>query len=415
MKEEQINSNDGQTNFVSLSDFRLFVRDSLEAKVRALGIAFINDLLAEEIEQLCGPAGSHKKRRGLAHRGGSELGWVVMNNQRVQIRRPRARKDGAEVPLDRYETLQSMNNVSDFVSRMMLHGISTRSYDRVIDKFETDLGLSKSAVSREFVQTSRETLNELNSRRFEGEEFWAIVMDGTEFGGSMLIVALGVDRTGKKHILGISEGSTENSELCLSLLRNLQDRGLRFSRRLLAVLDGSKALKKAVTQVFGDRVEIQRCLTHKRWNVEAKLDKQHHRELQRRMAQAYNANDFESAQSSFKQTHQWLSEINHSAAASLQEGLDHLLTLHRIGMPPALRKSFYTTNIMESAFSAAKARTRRVKRWQTQTDQVLRWAASQLLIQEERFRRIDGCKELAGFLATFAPPDENIVAKAVAG
>lgn len=415
MKEQDEQGPEGQTNFISLSDFRSFVQDSLEAKVRALGIALINDLLNEEIEHLCGPAGSHKKKQGRAHRGGSELGWVVLNNQRVQIRRPRARRDGQEIPLGRYEALQSMNNVGDFVERMMVNGISTRSYDRVIDKFDKDLGLSKSAVSREFVRKSRGALNELNGRRFADEEFWAILIDGTEFGGSTLIVALGVDRSGKKHILGVSEGSTENSELCTSLLRNLQDRDVRFADRVLAVIDGSKALKKALKNVFGDRIEIQRCLTHKRWNIEAKLNRKHHGELKRRLTQAFNENDYGPALESFHAVHTWLKEINHSAAASLEEGMESLLTLHRIEMPPALRRSFNTTNLIESAFAFAKERSRRVKRWQPQTDQVLRWAASQLLDQEERFRRVDGHKEIESFLSVFAPRDEKNLDVAAVG
>ena len=414
MKENQPDTEKGQINFVTLEDFRGYIRESLEAKVRTLGIEFVQNLLEEEIDALCGPKGSHKRKQGLAHRGGSERGWVVLNNQRVAIRRPRARNDAGEIPLDRYEALQSMDNLGDFVSRMMLHGISTRAYDQVIDKFDNDLGLSKSTVSREFIKASRTALNELNSRRFEDELFWAIVMDGTEFGGSTLIVALGVDITGKKHVLGVSEGATENSELCLSLLRNLQDRNIQFTDKLLAVVDGSKALRKSLTDSFGDRVEIQRCLIHKRGNVESKLDKMHHAELKRRMDQAFNENRFEFAEKSFQNTIKWLEAINLTAAHSLEEGMPDLLTLHRIGMPPELRKSFYTTNLIESAFSPVKERSRRVKKWNHRTDQVLRWSSTLLLYQDTKFRKVRGVKHIQDFLMKFVPEKENSLAREIA-
>ena len=412
MKTTTQKTNGGQPEIISLEDFRAFIRDELEMKVRGFGIEFVMRLMNEEIEQLCGPRGSHKKRGGLAHRGGSEVGWVALAGQRVQVRRPRARKDGEEVELSRYQALQSMDNLSDVVSRMMMYGISTRSYDRVLDKFDNDLGLSKSTVSRQYVRESRKSLNELNSRSFPGQIFWALAIDGVDFGGSTLIVALGVDTAGNKHILGISEGSTENADVCKSLLASLRERGIQFTEQIIAVMDGSKALHKGVKDVFGARVKFQRCLLHKRRNIEAKLEKKYHRELKTRMTQAYNCNKFEDAEVAFAGLLKWLDEISFSAARSLEEGLDELLTLHRIQMPPALRKSFYTTNLIESAFSTPRERTRRVKRWRKNTDQVLRWAGAQLLLQEGRFRKVRGYKEIPVFLYAFI---EKPVAEKKAG
>ncbi len=401
MKTKSTGSKQSQLEYVSLEDFRAFVRNELEMKIRCLGITYVHDLLNEEITELCGQRGSHKRQKGLAHRGGSELGWVILNGQRVRIRRPRARKNGEELPLSRYRELQSMDNLADHVARMMLYGISSRNYDVVIDKFESDLGLSKSAVSREFVKKSREALNTLNSRRFPDRTFWALMIDGIEFGGSIVIVALGVDLAGNKHILGISEGSTENSDVCISLLGAIREREIKFTDKVVVVMDGAKALKKAVVSVFDKRVYIHRCLNHKRRNVESKLDKKQHREFNAKFNQAYNNNEYENAKESFDRVLKWLERVNYSAAESMREGLDELLTLHKIGMPPALRKSFYTTNLIESAFATPRERNRRVKSWRKNTDQVLRWSGAQLLTQEEKFRKVKGCKEIEEFLESF--------------
>jgi len=410
MKKQKKHVSESQTIPLGPDDFRELVRRSLEEKIRAVGIAYIHELLNEEIEYLCGPTGSHKKG-AKASRGGSESGWISLNGQRIRIRKPRVRKDGREVELQSYQVLQSMDNLGDVVSRMMLNGVSTRGYDRVLSKFDNDLGLSKSSASRQFVKKSRESLNTLNMRRFPDSIFWALLIDGIEFGGSVVIVAMGVDMAGNKHILGVSEGSTENHLVVVSLLENIQEREIEFSERILAVLDGSKALKKAVKGVFGKRVEIQRCFLHKRRNVESKLDKKDHFEFKRRMTRGFNSNSFEDADRSLKGTLNWLEKRNYSAARSLEEGYDELLTLHRLEMPLALRSSFYTTNLIESAFSNPRNHTNRVKRWRRNTDQVLRWSGSLLLSQEERFRRVNGFKDISGFIASFSPKMENKVAE----
>ena len=342
------------------------------------------------------------------------MGWIALNGQRSAMRKPRARKDGKEISLKRYDALQSMDNLEEMIFRMMLNGISTRNYDRTLQKFEDDLGLSKSSVSREFVKKSREALNILNSRKFPDATFWAIFLDGIEFAGTVAIVALGVDLQGNKHILGISEGSTENSEVCTGLLSNIMERDIRFTDKIIAVLDGSKALKKAVISVFGKRVEIQRCLLHKRRNVEGKLEKKFHGELKSRITQAYELNDYLDARKSFSNIVKWLDGISHGAARSLEEGLEDLLTLHRIKMPPELRKSFYTTNLIESSFSNPRNHANRVKRWRKNTDQVMRWAGSLLIYQEERFNKVRGYRNIEIFLSEFLSHGENIVAENIA-
>ncbi len=285
---------------------------------------------------------------------------------------------------------------------MMLSGISTRSYDSVMEKHEKDLGVSKSTASRQFAIRSREALNELNSRRFPDLQFWAIMVDGIHIGDDVIVVALGIDQSGNKHFLGISQGSTENSVVVQDLLSSLERRKLQFTERIIAVLDGAKALRKSVLSHFGkERVAIQRCLIHKERNVFSRLSKKHHKDFNTRVRQAYGFNEYSEARREFEAIIDWLDSINHNAAESMREGLEDILTLHRLEVPPALRKSLYTTNLIDSAFANPRFRMNRVKRWRTDSDMIKRWAGATLLEQEKSFRAINACSHIDSFLERF--------------
>lgn len=400
MKQEK-REESSQTQTMGPEEIRQFIRTALRSRVQNFAVSYVESLILEEMETLCGRRGAHKKKDELAHRGGSQPGWIIMDGQRLQIDKPRARKDGREVALDRYAALQSRDDLREYVERVMLSGISTRNYEQILQPWEQGLGLAKSSVSREFVRASRESLNELNSRRFQNELFWSILLDGIEFGGSMVIVALGVDTHGNKHILGVSEGASENTETCVSLLQSILDRGIKFTDRILAVMDGSKALEKAARQIFSQQVEIQLCYRHKKENVLSKLPHRHHAEFQRRYSRAFSANGFDDAMKEMTLLLAWLDSISLNAADSLREGLDRLMTLHRIGMDPALRKSFYTTNLIDSAFSNPRSHLNRVKRTRPQTDQVTRWVGALLLAQEKQFRKVRCFRNITKFLEVF--------------
>lgn len=401
---------ESQTETLSPEEFREFLRVDLRERVQNFAVSYVEALIQEEVVQLCGQIGARKERNGLAFRGGRQNGYVILEGQRVRIKKERVRKRGREIQLERYASLQDRADLGAHVERLMLAGISTRKYDRILADTEAGLGLSKSSVSREFVRSSRESLNFLNSRTFPGQTFWGLVLDGIEFGGSMVIVALGVDMAGKKHILGISEGSTENTETCLTLLRTLQERKVCFAARVLVIMDGSKALEKAVRHFFGEQAEIQLCYLHKMKNVLAKLPRRYHGEFCRRYRQAYSANDSGDAQEAMSALCVWLEAISFSAAESLRDSLDRLLTLHRVGMPSPLRQSFYTTNLIDSAFSNPRSHLNRVKRVRGKTDQVLRWVGSLLLDQESQFRKVRHHKYIAAFIEQFL---ENVLDRTV--
>jgi len=393
-----------------LDDLKEMTATMLEAKVRASATDFVIRVMNEEVENLCGSIFSHKAKTNLARRGGSEKGSVSISGTRVSITKPRVRKNNKEIPLKTYQKLHSTENLSSFIYTMMLNGISTRSYDKIIMDYENSMGVSKSLASKKFISESRKSLNEMNQRTFEGKEFFALFIDGTNFGGDMVVVALGVDMQGNKHFIGISQGSTENAEIVSDLLSSISERKIQFSKKVICVLDGSKALRKGVLEHFGERADIQRCLIHKIRNVEAKLDKVYHEDFKEKIRQAYSLNDFEECKTSMHNVVNWLGKISHNASESLKEGLDDLLTLHRIKMPPELRKSFYTTNVIDSAFSNPKFRIRRVKRWNKKTDMIKRWAGSHLLEQEKTFRKVNACGMIDNFLNIYFSIDKKLIA-----
>lgn len=393
----------------TIDEFRTLVREELETKVRKFSIEFISEILQEEVTELCGQMGKHKFKDNLAHRGGSEKGWIILDRQRTKIIKPRVRKDGKEVQLEKYKALQSIDNLGDIIRKYMVHGISVRSYDEILEKFAEDLGLSKSSVSRQFTKKSRESLNYLNTRTFEDHKFWCLMVDGIEFGDSILIVALGVNKSGEKHILGLSEGSTENSEVVKSLLEKItaENRNINFTERILAVIDGSKALRKGLNSIFSGRVDFHRCVIHKERNILSKLNRQYHSEFKRRYHLAVNSVSFEDAKQEMDNLEAWLLERNLEAGKSLAEADGELLTLHQIGMPANLRKSFLSTNLIESAFSHPRKIMSRVKRWHNRTDQLQRWAAVTFLEQEKKFRKVKNYKEVESFVELYLTTDEK--------
>lgn len=403
LKEVPIN----QDNKISLEDVRVLAVEMFEAKVKASATEYVIQLMNEEVEGLCGSLFSHKAKMDLARRGGNEKGSVSINGNRVSITKPRVRKDNKEYPLKTYQNLHSTDNLSGFIYAMMMNGISTRSYDKVLIDYENKLGVSKSLASKKFIKESRKSLNEMNQRRFEGKEFIALFIDGVNFGGDMVVVALGVDKQGSKHFIGISQGSTENTEIVADLLGSIASRNIQFSHKVICVLDGSKALRKGVINHFGERADIQRCLIHKIRNVEAKLDKVYHSDFKEKIHQAYSMNGYEECKASMNNIVNWLGKISHNASESLKEGLDDILTLHRIAMPPELRKSFYTTNVIDSAFSNPKFKVRRVKRWRKNNDMIKRWAGSHLLEQEKTFRKVNACGMIEEFLIAYLSVDKK--------
>lgn len=366
------------------------MQDSLESLALELGLLVAASLLEDEVTRLCGPR--YERRPDRTHtRYGYQRGTATLAGQKIAIARPRVRRtDGAgEAPLETYAHLQSPDAMPRAVLRRMVRGVSTRDYEQVIDTARDSFGVAKSSVSRDFVRATTAEVKALAERRFDGVRFPAILIDGVEYAGETMIVALGITEDGTKRVLGLRQGATENAAVCVALLEDLQGRGLGTSQPTLLVLDGAKALHAAVKRVWGPNAVIQRCQIHKKRNVKAHVSEKHHGELDRRLSAAYQETSYETAQTSLEATARWLERINPDAAASLREGLEETLTVVRLGLSGALRRTLATTNPIESALSVTRRVTARVTRWRD-GDMRRRWCVAGLLRAESQFRRIKG-------------------------
>lgn len=377
---------------VSLAEVVGGMSEAIERLAGEAGLRLMGAVLEAEVDSLAGRKGRHDPDRAV-YRWGSQGGYAVLAGKKIPLRRPRVRdREGREVELESYARFQSPPRRQGSILKKLVHGISTRKYEEAVEDFADGYGISRSALSRELVQGARGMLQELCERRIGALGRLVVLMiDGQAVAGEQVIAALGVDETGRKHILGLVQGSTENSTVVQHLLDDLIERGLDPTQRMLSVLDGAKALRKAVNKTFGECCEVQRCQVHKRRNVADHLSDEYKRSVDQRMRTAYAMKSYKEAKAQLLKTVAWLERINVSAAASLREGLEETLTLHRLGLPEALRKSLSSTNLIESAFSVARNVTARVKRWRG-GDMRLRWSAAGLLEAEKNFRRVRGYK-----------------------
>lgn len=363
--------------------------------IDVLGRASLEAVLELSASGIAGPR-HQGQAGGEIRRHGKQSGTVCLSTQKVRVKKPRLRKKGggrgAEVAVPAYEAMQSDASLSEKLSSILMRGVSTRNYEAVVPEMADTCGVSKSSVSREFIAASAEQLRGLCERRFDDLDLLVIYVDGVQFGGHHVIVAVGVDSDGKKHVLGLAEGASENAVVVKGLLEDLVERGVDPSRRRLFVIDGSKALRKAIDRVFGTDNPVQRCRNHKIENVVGHLPEEFRDQVKSVMKAAYKL-DADEGIGKLKQQARWLETEYPSAAASLLEGLDETFTINRLGLPPKLRRCLATTNIVESPTSGVRLRTRRVTNWKDGS-MVLRWAAAAYLETEKSFRKIIGYQEL---------------------
>jgi len=369
------------------------VWEELQAEVERLtgeaGLQILGAILEEEVQQRVGPP-----YRPDPATGALQPGYVVFAGQKVGLHRPRVRtRAGEEVELENYRRLQQDGRLQRAVAEKIVCGLSTRKYRRAVEAVLDGYGIERSRVSRHFVRATAQQLRELCERRLEELELVALVIDGFEVAGQTLVVALGVAQEGTKHILGLWQGATENPTVVKALLEDLVEWGLDLGRRYLVGLDGAKALRAAVERVFGARAEVQRCQLHKRRNVKEHLPEPCRANYDRRLRHASALTSYQEARTALDRLWRQLSEINPSAARSLEEGLEETLTLHRLGVEPRLRRSLSSTNLIESCLATVRQVTRNVKRWRG-GDHIARWTAAGLLEAERKFRRVKGYRWL---------------------
>jgi putative transposase len=387
---------DGQATFqmvLPMNAMLAEVASSIEQTASQAGLLMMKAMIDEEVEQLAGPRYDHDRHRQ-AFRWGKQEGHVVFAGRKVAIERPRVRgKGGQEMALRRYEAFQDDRRFQQAVQERVLRRVSMRDYEGVLDDICDGYGIDKSSVSRHWKSASTEQLKQLLERKLDDLELAVLLLDGKAFHDYTLITALGVDFEGRKHVLGLWPGGTENAEVCGALLDDLIERGLSQQERYLFVLDGSKALKKAVKDRFGRQALLQRCRLHKERNIQSHLPKHYHQLLRLKLRAAWNMTDYVEAKRQLEKVHDWLARINVAAARSLEEALEETLTVNRLGLSPELRKAFSTTNLIESSFSLADDLCRNVKRWRD-ANMAWRWAGTVLQEAQRRFHRVRGYRDM---------------------
>ena len=282
-----------------------------------------------------------------------------------------------------------------------MRGLSTRNYGAVVKEFREAYGVEKSAVSDSFIEASREKLQELMERPLGELRLCTVLIDGTPFRDRQMIVALGISTDGRKIVLGLREGATENASVVSTLLQDLAARALDFSVLRLYVLDGGKALASAVRRHVGEAALIQRCQVHKRRNVIDHLPEEHKPSVKKKLQNAYAMTEYADANRALERLHRELMELNPSAARSQEEGMEETLTVHRLRVSRAIARTLASTNVIESAFSIVETVCRNVKRWRA-GDHIERWVGSGLLVAERQFRKVQGYREIPLLLTSLA-------------
>jgi putative transposase len=393
-----------------------WLRKGVGELIRQAGLQLMDLLMQEEVRELAGERSERQSAR-TANRWGNERGFCVVMGQKVPIQRPRVRTtDDKEVRLGSYEMFHRGEPLTETVWEKLMLGLSTRNYGRAIRQFTEAYGLEKSAVSEHFIEASRAKLKKMMERRLDTTRLCALLIDATPFQGQQMVAALGIDEHGRKMILGIRQGATENATVVGELLGDLVERGLDFTEPRLYILDGGKALTAAVKKHAGESAAIQRCQVHKRRNVLDHLADEQKPAVSKKLNAAYALEEYGAAKEALHTLHRELMDLNPSAARSLGEGMEETLTIHRLHLPAQLRKTMASTNVIESAFSIVEKVCKNVKRWHG-GDQRERWVGSGLLVAENQFRRIIGYKlipVLTEELKTLRPSKAAVVKRRMA-
>ena len=379
---------------VSMAVIAESAKEGLLALAVGTGMQVMAAMFDEDVTWLCGPDGKHDPDRA-GYRHGNEAGSVTLGGRRLPVTRPRVRAaDGSgELHLPSYDLFSSTEILGRLAMEKMLAGLSSRRYTAGLEPAGQAVAgqataTSRSAVSRRFVAATETALEQLMSRRLDDLDLVAFMVDGVHFGEHTCVVALGIGIDGTRHPLAVEEGSTENATLATGLITGLRDRGLDVTRPILAVLDGSAALARAVRDVF-DKPLIQRCQQHKIRNVRDKLPEKLKVVAEKRMRQAYHAESALKAEGLLTGLARELDKTHPGAAASLREGMAETLTILRLEVPPTLARTLRSTNPVESMIEICREHSRNVKRWRDGT-MALRWCAAGMLEADHQFRRING-------------------------
>jgi transposase-like protein len=395
---------ESQLKLVGLKEY---VRHGLHEFVVSAGMTALDELLEEERTAVCGRRYAHLPDRA-AKRAGHVGGELVLGGRRVHVKRPRARSvEGHELTLPSWKQFSVEDPLHERALEQMLVGVSTRKYERSLEPITAPVavrGTSKSAVSRRFVAITKTQMDQWFGRDLSSVDLAVLMLDGVHIADHVMIVAVGIDTVGKKYVLGIREGATENATTCRELLVDLRDRGLLTEKTTLFVLDGSKALRKAVADVCADRAKVQRCQAHKIRNVMDQLPEYMRPTVRATMRQAYSSNNVVHARKLLQNLARTLRTEHPSAAASIEEGLEETLTVMAMKLPRSLERVLSTTNIIENLIGSTRDISARVKRWRD-GEMIVRWTATAVREASTNFRRIAGYREMPTLIRALRAQD----------
>ncbi|MEW6296101.1 MAG: IS256 family transposase, partial [Candidatus Diapherotrites archaeon] len=375
-------------------DADLDTKVALIQELIPLGLLHVQETLQAEVQQLAGERHARKTEAQAGRRYGHNPGSVKLAGQKLPIAVPRVRGAEGEIPLASYGRLHDGDGeVDERLLRRVLYGISCGNYGKAARAVPGAMGLSRSSVSREFVAASAAQLKAFQERELSDEDYVALFLDGKVFADATMVIALGITMRGEKRILGFVETDTENQTVLSGFLRSLLDRGLDIAQGILVIIDGGKGLRAAVRKVFAKRALVQRCMWHKRENVVSHLPLRDQAAWRRRLQKAMDRPTYAEAKAALERLIAELDTINQSAAASLREGFDEVLTLHRLGVFAQLGRSFKTTNCLENINGLIEDRCAKVDCWKN-SNQRQRWLAAALLDIEPRLRTVRGYRHL---------------------
>jgi putative transposase len=365
--------------------------------VHQVGLAALSEVFEYDAEQLAGAKGKHRSARS-HYRWGTTFSELPFGGRRVKLRRPRVRATaGAEARLPSIEHFRAADQVPVRVLNQILLGVSTRGYENSLDPAPAGIavrGASKSAASRHLVARMTHKMRTFLTRRLDDLELLVLMLDGLHIAHHTVVVALGILSDGRKVVLGLWQGSTENAVLCTALLQDLLGRGLKVNGQVLCVIDGGRGLRRALADVLGDLALVQRCVLHKKRNLLAHLPQTRHAHVSRALSEAWSSDSSELARRRLKTLIQWLERNGEDgAAASLREGMEETLTVLKLQLPASLRGFLLTTNAIENLIGSVRRLTRNVTRWRS-GDMIARWSATAIFNAEHNFRRVRGYRYL---------------------
>ena len=373
-------------------------KQALDAALLDMGRMLAESIMLFEREELSGPD-YHPSTRHLK-KWAHEQGSAYIGDQKQKVSRPRLRDvdAGKEVPLQSYQAMHQHGQFSDELLLKILSGVSQQRYHETVLETASAFGVSSSTVSRKVVEATAKKLSEFQGRDLSDFKPFAVFIDGINRGGDTFLVALGLDHQGNKKPLGFWQGTTENHDICEELLRSLEQRGLALPKTVLWITDGGTGVIKALKSRYGKKLLHQRCSIHKSRNLQRHLAKKYRKEAHHRLMNALEQNSYSDAKAMLKELEQWLRAINESAANSLLEAFEELLTLHKLKVPALLRKTLMTTNPIESMFSLVRDCECNIKRPRG-TKMLQRWLAGVLLYCESRMNKARGHLEIADVMS----------------